>query len=174
MGESATILAIIFATLMCGWAYIFRDGEPSYKNILAPTNPLYHFSTQLARITGAVICTIGLAPIYRWQALILGASILLSFYSDMKHGEGQGATSLKDAAYLTLSGVTSLVPIAGACAWLLGWQYGAVLIVGLLKPGIWFATAPFPRFFMRLNMYTTEAAAGIFGAAIGLSIALLG
>lgn len=168
-----TLFSALSCTFLCGWGHIVRDGEPSFKKLLGPTNPLYHLSTQLARLSGALICGLGLCLVYpALTASMLGLSILIGFYTDQKHGEGQGAATWKDAMYLTLSGVTSVIPLVSALVYFSGMSSLVYIAVGLAKPAIWFATAPFPKFFGKLNMYTTEAAAGIFGALIGLTLVL--
>lgn len=167
------MIGYVIAVLLCGWGHIVRDGEPSFKKLLAPTNPLYHLSTQLARFTGASICTVGLCFSFSLQtAAILGLAILIGFYTDSKHGEGQGAATLKDVMYLTISGITSILPLVCVLAYNYGLYALAYMVVGLVKPAIWFTTAPFPKFFAKLNAYTTEVAAGIFGALIGLAMVI--
>src|SRR5258708_2585302 len=105
--------SMLVCIALFAFGHVVRDGWPAWKDILAGLvgtrfEWVYHLSTQLARISGAVICGLGALMVHDWtMALELSGAILAGFYFDMKHGEGQGATTCDDAGYLALSGVTS-------------------------------------------------------------------
>lgn len=153
---------IALCVLLCMVGHIVRDGWP-------PTN-----STQLARFLGAFWCYFGAVAVHstQWAAALAGA-VWLGFYTDMKHGEGQGAGAWRDVPYLLLSGVTSLVPLAILASWYHGWHYALILLAGIAKPPIWFAwwRARPDRFWSWC--YPTRAAAITFGAVVGALLALL-
>ena len=101
------IFAAIGCVLLCAAGHFCRDGNP----------PLGY--TQAARALGAACCTIGALLILPWlTALILGAAMFVEFYADQQHAQGQGAATWTDAMWLTVSGVTSLVPLALAAGWM--------------------------------------------------------
>lgn len=149
------MIGTVVCILVCAGGHVFRDGTPATG------------STQLARFVGGFICFLGaLAVQPPAVAAAFGAAIWLGFYTDQKHGDGQGADNLKSMGYLALSGVTSLVPLALAAGWLLGWRHLGIPVAGLLKPPIWFfawLAAP--------SWVPTRIAAAVFGALVGALVA---
>lgn len=152
------VLALkLLCVALFAWGHVFRDGTPATG------------STQLARAIGGFICFLGaLAVLPLDFAAVCGGATWLGFYADQKHGDGQGANNWKSIGYLTLSGVTSLLPLVLALVlWTANPKEAVFLIFGFLKPLIWFeAWLAVPRW------TPTRIAAGIFGALVGLVVAL--
>lgn len=144
--------------LLCAIGHLVRDGVPTTG------------STQLARFLGAALCFGGALCVHPWQAAALaGAAVYAGFYTDMKHGDGQGADTPASIAYLFLSGFTSLTPLAIVTA-----PHGIVLClaVGAAKPPIW-VLAWLGNVSGKLpGVYPTRVAATAFGAAVGVIVAL--
>jgi hypothetical protein len=140
--------------------HLMRDGSP----------PLH--STHLARALGAFFCLAGASAVLApWPAVLIGLAILAGFYTDQKHGEGQQARGWTDAAYLALSGVTSLAPL-DLVVWAVTGNGFPIAIVGLAKPPIWFLCRYIGPDRFWAPAYPTRVAATVFGAVIGLVIAL--
>lgn len=137
--------------------HLVRDGWPATG------------STQLARAIGGGFAIAG-AAFASPHAVLLGLAVWAGFYADQKHGEGQRGATWKDAAYLTLSGVTSLVPLACAEAWFNGpWSF-LLLAAGLLKAPIWFGWWHSPVQQLGPWFQPTRLAALAFGALVGLVV----
>jgi hypothetical protein len=139
-------------------------------------------STHLARFLGGFLCGLGVLAICApLSALTIGSAIWLGFYLDQKHGDGQSATGWRDAGFLLLSGVTSLVPLAGVAWWLSGDPHGLlVLLLGLAKIPIWFGWWAIEGHHGERRMtgfwpwlQPTRLSAICFYAAIGAVVALL-
>jgi hypothetical protein len=148
------LIAICIALFALG--HLFRDGSPTTD------------STQIARLGGAFLCGLGaLSVLPPHEALIVGLAMLVGFYTDQKHGEGQNARGWTDAAYLALSGFTSLVQLTLALIYFHGPWAGLVALAGLIKPPIWFAAWAVNPARWWTPAYPTRVAAMIFGALIG-------
>lgn len=160
------------------FGHLVRDGWPPFKETLMGLHApawIVSLSTQLARVTGALLCGLGVffVALGWYPAVLIGAAILAGFYTDTKHGEGQQAGKgdnrwWSDVAYLSLSGVTSMIPLAA-----LAWVYAdwtctfAMLSVGLAKPPIWFVAWRVVPVRPGRWLSPTRAAAMAFGAVIG-------
>lgn len=179
------MISIALCILLCVIGHLVRDGWPPWRESLdaigrarwpswlqRATNP-----TQLARIAGALWCTAGAALLHTWgDSLLIGAAVLTGFYTDMKHGEGQGpddtrAHTWHNAPFLLVSGLTSLLPLALLAHWLHWSLWPPVLAWGALKPSIWFFS-----WWLSPNrwwgwLYPTRLAAMLFGALVGVIIA---
>ncbi len=166
--------------LLCAVGHLVRDGWPSFRQLEtrlgADTWPAWlRFilnPTQIARVTGGLLVFLGALAVHAiGTAALLAGAVLVGFWTDMKHGDGQSATGWRDAGYLLLSGVTSLVPLALAGWWIGGSTALLIMLIGLLKPPIWFgAWAVRPdRWWPFLD--PTRVGAILFGASVG---ALLG
>jgi hypothetical protein len=166
--------------------HLHRDGYPAWKDMLArlvgtPFEFVYHLSTQLARIFGAVLCGLGALMVHDCtMALAVGAAILAGFYFDMKHGAGQGATTWDDAGFLALSGFTSLIPLALVAIWFHGEPAAMLVLAGFTKPPIWFGWWSLEGHHGEGRMtrlwswlMPTRLAAMTFGGVIGAAVALL-
>jgi hypothetical protein len=151
-----TLLAVaLFAA-----GHLVRDGVPVMGKTLA------------ARYAGLVLCVMGAAvgmgtPLW---GLLAGLATGVGYWLDQRHGEGQWPEDWRDARDLAISGITSLALLAVVLGFYVMWQYGVlVLLVGALgKPAIWFAA----RYFVPVRLYPTRVAAGVFGALVGLVVAL--
>jgi hypothetical protein len=148
------------------WGHLYRDGYPATH------------STHLARAIGGFMALAGaigaIGP--AWGAAV-GLAIWIGFYVDQKHGEGQNATGWRDVGFLALSGVTSLLLAAAVLALRDVLAYrdpwgGLFVLLGLVKPGIWF-------FWWRVRpdrlwswLEPTRVAAINFGAFAGWGVAL--
>jgi hypothetical protein len=147
MGAMLCILA--FAAGHC-----IRDGWPSLG------------TTHGARALGAFICALGaLDP-------LVGLAVFAGFYTDQKHGEGQSARGWGDVKYLLLSGITSSIPLM-FLAFTTEVHFALLPLVGLLKPGIWFAA-----WYVRPDRWhpwlePTRVSAIAFGGALGAAVAVL-
>jgi len=156
------MISVIASVLFCAAGHLVRDGWP----VLG--------STHLARACGGLLCLAAALVVTgaSLEGLLFGAAILVGFYTDMKHGEGNNATTLVDAGYLALSGATSITPLALA-AWLIpGGSWVAALAIpaaAILKPPVWFLAR-------RINTYGlpyTRVAAVAFGAAVGAALGVI-
>lgn len=158
--------------------HVVRDGWPAWKTILGPLvgTPfewVYHLSTQLARISGAAVCGLGAWMVHDWtMAAAIGVAVLAGFYVDMKHGDGQGASSWDDAGYLSLSGLTSLIPLALLAVFLRGEHAAFIVFAGFAKVPIWFGWWALEGKSGRITAvwpwgYPTRLAAMTFGAVVG-------
>ena len=149
---------IALCILLFALGHLVRDGYPATG------------STQLARALGAAICGLGAFAVSSWSiALMVAGAILVGFYTDQKHAEGQRARGWTDVCYLLLSGVSSLVPLAGLEYYLRGDFY--ILVVGLLKPEVWFSAWRFIPVSWSPPAYPTRIAAFVFGATVGIAVA---
>jgi hypothetical protein len=166
-------MSILLCILLFAAGHVLRDGWPSYKAMLAGLvgtrwEWLYHLSTQLARLSGAILCGIGAALVGgSLFGLIVGAAILAGFYVDMKHGEGQGADTWASYSFLMLSGITSMAPLA--LVLLNPW----LLLVSAAKPPVWIIAWAGLRSHQDTWFVPTRVAAGVFGAAIGAAVILV-
>jgi hypothetical protein len=156
MGAMLCILA--FAAGSC-----VRDGWPSLG------------TTHGARALGALCCALGALCVFPLEhAAIIGGGVLAGFYGDQRHGEGQQARDLRDAGFLILSGVTSVLPLAllmGLVTWDARWA--ALIPVGVVKPLFWF-----PAWEIRPDRWhpwlePTRVSAIAFGGALGAAVAVL-
>jgi hypothetical protein len=148
--------------LLFAIGYLVRDGWPATGRTNLGSRPL-----------GAVLCGLGtwcVAP--WWVALVITATELLSFYTDQKHGEGQQATSLKDAGTLAVSGVTSLAPVAFLGAYFNPY-YALALFAGLIKPLIWFSAWWIRPDRLWSWLEPTRVSAIIFGVLTGTIIGVI-
>jgi hypothetical protein len=170
MGAMLCILA--FAA-----GHLWRDGTPSYKDILAGLvgtrwEWLYHLSTQLARVTGALLCGLGALGVFSaGDSALIAAGVLAGFYADARHGDGQQARGWGDVKYLLLSGITSLIPLM-FLAFTADVHFALLPLVGLIKPGIWFAA-----WYVRPDRWhpwlePTRVSAIAFGGALGAAVAV--
>jgi hypothetical protein len=89
----------------------------------------------------------------------------------MKHGEGQGAETWEDAGWLTLSGITSLIPLIIAAEFLLSHTDAGLLASGLLKAPIWCAWAHSRVQQIGPWFEPTRFSAMTFGAVVGATLA---
>ena len=147
---------LLTAILCFAGGHVFRDGWPGTG------------STQTARIVGALICGIGAAVATTPHvAVVVALGVLLGFYLDQKHAEGQQARDWVDAGFLALSGISSLAPLA----LLLSISHSpldiALMFVGAVKPAIWFGAW---RLFS--DAVPTRVAAGVFGAVVGAAVVI--
>ena len=150
----SALLCVLLFTL----GHVIRDGWPATGH------------TQLARLFGAAACGIG-AYLYAGPliGLAAGGGVLLSFYADQDHAEGQNAKGWRDAAYLMVSGLTSVAPIVVTMVYFIHFKAVFIMFVGFFKPVIWFTAwriAP-------ASVAPTRLAAAVFGAAIGASLVVL-
>lgn len=164
--------------------HLVRDGWPPWRPLVLTWPPLLQriFNpTQLARVSGAVLCGAGAWAVHPPLAsLWLALAVLAGFYGDMKHGDGQSATGWRDAGFLALSGVTSLGPLAAVEWWLSGDPHRVlILLVGLTKIPIWFGWWAIEGHHGERRMtgfwpwlQPTRLSAIAFGAAIGAMVAL--
>lgn len=170
-------MMIVLCILLCLAGHIVRDGWPSYKMMLGGLvggrlEWLYHLSTHLARVSGAVLCGIGGGLVGGWSfGAMAGTAVLAGFYIDMKHGEGQGADTTASYAYLALSGVTSIAVLVGLLAWLGNPWLSLWLLAGFTKPPIWILAWKYLRNIQATWFQPTRVAAGVFGAVVGAIIA---
>jgi hypothetical protein len=142
--------------LLFAVGHVIRDGFPALG------------STHGARALGAFSCLLGGLCVLAWpQAALVGLGVLAGFYIDQKHAAGQQARGWSDAGWLTVSGITSIAPLA--LVTLNPW----LLLIGLVKPGIWFAAWRIPFFEDSSFWYPTRVSAGVFGAVIGLAVGVL-
>src|SRR4051794_38402009 len=120
---------IAAAALLFAFGHVIRDGWPALG------------STHAARALGAVLCGLGagLATASVIDGAAIGAAVLAGFYLDSMHGEGQQARDWRDLRPLVVSGLTSVLPLAVALIFLRSPWCALLLLVGLVKPGIWFA-----------------------------------
>ena len=131
-------------------AHLIRDGLP----------PLGR--TTYARLLGTILCVIGsLLTSYSWEGLVIGLAIGVGFWTDMKHGEGQQARNLKDAGWLLLSGVTSLLPLVIVSIYI-DTMWITILLAALVKPIIWFSA------WRIVTVSPTRLAAGWWGLIVGI------
>lgn len=174
--------------LLCALGHLHRDGYPAWRVILRPLvgGPfgwLQSLSTQLARLCGGALCTMGCLCLYPDRhGAILGALITLGFWADQKHGEGQGGSSASDASFLMISGMSSLFPLA---------NYAGIFVMyaGLAKVPIWFfwwgmqRRFAIDRYLRVLNtggpekeslFVPTRLAAATFGALVGAAVVAIG
>lgn len=162
---------IALCVLFFAFGHLVRDGWPALH------------STHLARFGGAIWCFDGLLAVADPNtAFFLGAAVWAGFYFDMKHGDGQSATGWRDAGFLALSGVTSLVPLflvagghldLGALTYTLDFHYAPVLLLGLTKPAIWFAAWAINPARWWTPAYPTRVAAVAFGCVVAAATLLV-
>lgn len=159
----AALLCIVAVALMAV-AHVVRDGLPALGR------------TFYARAAGAALCVLagGLAGL-SWQGALMGALIGAGFWADMKHGEGARARDLRDAAWLMLSGFTSVLPLAAGAGYMFGAAlFSAVALIGaLMKPAIWFAAWALNLQGRWRSAEPTRVAAGVFGALIGIVVVIV-
>jgi len=146
--------------LLFAAGHMVRDGYPATG------------STQLARALGAILCGVGALAVSSLSvSAMVGAAILIGFYTDQKHGEGQNARGWRDSAFLLLSGVTSLVPLAASVA-AIRFNPAAfyLLLVGFAKPPIWFVSWRVAPTGPHIWLVPTRLAAMVWGAAVGAAV----
>jgi len=142
--------------------FIIRDGWPNLG------------STFWARILGGLVCSISLSIInwlcdyYSfWCMIALIFSVIIDFYLDQKHGEGQRARNSKDFKWLLVSGLSSVV--ATVLVLIAFGHYnraGLLIAFGFFKPSYWkLCWAWIPE-----EKTPTRYAAGIFGFVYGLAL----
>lgn len=156
-------LLIAACSLLFAAGYIVRDGWPATG-----------YTNRGARPLGALLCGLGtFAVLLDWKlALYWTAAVLLSFYTDQKHAAGQNAKTPMDFVWLTVSGVTSILPQILLGVVLFSNDFIALLAVGLLKPIIWdICWSSIPET-VGSWVQPTRIAALSFGALIGLVIGM--
>ncbi len=140
-------------------AHLLRDGTPSLG------------STTLARLCATLICALaGFLAYSCWVGVVIGLCIGIGFWTDTLHGEGQEAKSVRDVLYLSISGVTSITPLALFLALAFGWIYATIALVGLAKVPLWFGSWWAKPQRIHDKFYPTRVAAVLFGAVIATTI----
>lgn len=168
-------LQIIGCLLLFTMGHLFRDGWPTTGH----TN----FG---ARPGGGAICTMGsllvalpwhlvpvTIPLVGWVwflpvlPLAVGGAVFVGFWTDSLHGAGQGADKPIDILYLTVSGVTSLIPLGVAAWFLVGHEYVWVVAAGLIKAPIWYSMYAVHPERWYYFFIPPRISAMIFGAVVG-------
>lgn len=168
------------AVLLCLIGHVVRDGTPALGN------------TQLARAVAGLICGLGALLLFPWPwAIVFWLAIWVGFYTDQQHGKGQNAgwganSAQEDIGWLSVSGLTSVIPLALiAYFYGLSWMIvvGIVGAAGLYKPAIWFLmweinngywpNLRFPAWFRPVMSPPTRPAAGLFGAYVGAMMGVI-
>ena len=147
--------------------HMIRDGFPALG------------LTLLARLAGGLAVTAGCLLLSPWPAaLVLGLAVYVGFYTDMQHGEANKG----DWTAGTISGCTSLAPIAAAAAGLHMSPWWALIVLGgIVKPPVWqlaWALDPgryagmVPGWLARVTE-PTRVAAIIWGAWVGVLLLIV-
>lgn len=156
-----TYLTILVCGLLFAAGGLVRDGTPSLG------------TTHGARALGAFLCGLG-ALVATGNFIVMGIAflgILAGFYTDQKHGEGQQARDIEDAAWLAVSGFTSLVPLCVLAVVLLSPWCALVALAALTKPAIWFACWRVFKADTVSFSQPTRVAALVFGFVVGCAFA---
>lgn len=140
-----TYLALLLMIITFAVGAMVRDGWPSFKTL---SNGV--LGTQAARVTGALICSLGILPFGWLPALLVFLGILGGFYLDMKHGEAAGVDTPTAVADSFVSGFTSWGPLyvvltlANYNSWhVVVLDY--VIVASLMKPAIWWLSWKLPQ-----------------------------
>lgn len=156
---------IIATILLFALGHMIRDGIP----------PLG--STHAARGLGGFCCILGgFLLTWDWCGVLLGAAVYAGFYSDMLHGEGHRARGWKDVLPLSVSGMTSLAPLALAAALAVNPWLGLIVLAGAIKPPVWFAAWRLPVKWSgdpEGVWVPTRVAAVTWGAVVGVLIVII-
>jgi hypothetical protein len=154
------LIVLLFAI-----GHMIRDGWPALG------------TTQGARALGAFVCFLGALLLFPLSvAALIGVSILLGFFTDVDHAQGQGPWNgtLTNLPYLLISGVSSVTPLAILLsAWFMNPWYMALLAIGLVKPVIWFVSWAINPAQYWSFLQPTRVAAMTFGAVIGTVLGLM-
>jgi hypothetical protein len=157
-------MLLLLTILLFAVGHMIRDGWPTLN------------STQAARALGAFVCFLGAwATLPIMLAAVVGAAVLVGFYCDTDHAEGQGPWNgnWSNALYLSISGVTSMAPLAVALTlWHMDAWYLVLLCLGFLKPPIWFFWWTFNPNNYWSFLQPTRLAAMTFGASVGAAAAM--
>lgn len=152
---------ILLCGLLFAAGHLIRDGYPALG------------TTHGARALGAFLCGLGaLAATGDFKvAGIAFLGILAGFYTDQKHGEGQQARDIEDAAWLLVSGVTSLIPLALLLLVINPVSSLVCIAAALAKPAIWFACWRVFKADTVSFSQPTRVAALAFGFVVGCAFA---